>query len=78
MTLTASEARILANDPETIPDDQLGEAWTAIAGQISYLNADDHGQDWKQGPLWRPSLVALDVEHDRRGLPRPSRAGWLL
>jgi hypothetical protein len=76
--LYPKDAKALAAVPTTLTDEQLAECWRVIAGQISYLNADDCGSDWKDVPLWRPALDAFDAEHDRRGLPRPSRAGFLL
>ncbi|BCA57723.1 hypothetical protein [Sphingomonas sp. HMP6] len=76
--LYPKDAKALASDPTALTDEKLAECWKSIAGQISYLHADDYGGDWKLVPLWRPALDAFDAEHDWRGLPRPSRAGFLL
>lgn len=72
------KAHEMAANPTDLSDDDLAACWKSIAGIISYLNADDYGHDWKDVPLWRPSLDALDAEHDRRGIARPSRSGFLL
>lgn len=75
---TGMRARELAEKPADLSDEDLAECWRSIASTISYLNADDYGGDWKDAPLWRPSLEALDAEHERRGMEKPSRSGFLL
>lgn len=77
-TVTPAEAKRLATLPMALSLEDLAACWKAIAGQISYLNADDYGGDWKMVPQWRPSLDALDAEFERRGKDKPSRSGWLL
>ena len=72
------DAKELAKNPPALTDEQLAECWKSIASQISYLNADDYGGDWKLVPHWKPSLHALDEEHDRRGIERPTRSGRLV
>ncbi len=77
-SLLPIDAREMARKPTELSDDELAACWKCLAGQISYLNADDYGGDWKLVPQWRPALDVLDLEHDRRGIPRPSRSGFLL
>ncbi len=72
------EAKRLSTLPAALSLDDLAACWKSLASQISYLNADDYGGDWKLVPQWRPALDALDAEYDRRGLDRPSRSGFLL
>jgi hypothetical protein len=76
--LFPKDAKDLATNPTDLTNEKLAECWKSIAGHISFLNADDYGGDWKLVPQWKPTLDALDAEHDRRNLPRPSRSGWLL
>jgi hypothetical protein len=66
------DARSLAQrDLATLSDSQLQQCWHSYARQISYLNADDYGDDWKAVPALRPAFDALKVEIERRGLPTP-------
>jgi len=76
--ICADDARALAKDVASIPDDQLGRCWESIAGEISYLNADERGGGWRDVPRWRPSLAAIGEEIARRGLPTPDGSGFLL
>jgi hypothetical protein len=66
------DARVLAQHPQKLSDHQLQQCWHSYARQISYLHADDYGDDWKQVPALIPAFKALETEIRARGLPRPT------
>lgn len=63
---------------DQLTNDELAAVWKAHASMISYYHADDSGREWGEALKLQPTLKALDEEHDRRGIARPKRAGWLL
>lgn len=66
------DARSMAQrDLTELSDHQLQQCWHSYARQISYLHADDYGDDWKQVPALTPTFNALKAEIERRGLPAP-------
>lgn len=61
-----------AVDIATATDEVLTAAWHSHASYISYLEADDYGQDWKLAPPIRERARAIEVEMRKRGLERPN------
>lgn len=56
----------------TASDDDLVAAWHSHASQISYLNADDHGGDWKHVPPIAARAREIEVAIRNRGIARPT------
>lgn len=59
-------------DLPTADDDVLIAAWHSYAGQISYLNADDYGGDWKKVPPLAERAREIEKLIHGRGLERPT------
>ena len=76
--LTFVEAEKKARFADQLTDGELGQVWREFASKISYHHADDSGKEWGEARALKPALQALDLEHDRRGIARPSRSGFLL
>lgn len=55
----------------TATDSDLVAAWHGLAVHISYLNADDHGGDWKLVPPVAERARLLEVAIRDRGIDRP-------
>ena len=64
------DARAL--DIPTASDADLIAAWHAHASQISYLEADDYGGDWKLVPPVAERARAIEVVIRSRGIERPT------
>ena len=76
-TITVRDAEpLLKGDISYLSDEQVLQCYDAYASYISYLHADDYGDDWKKVPLHRPNLDKAKAELDRRGLAAPT--GYLL
>ncbi len=73
-----AEAEKKARFADQLTEDELMDVWKAHASKISYHHADDSAKEWGEARALQPALNLLDEEHDRRGIARPSRAGWLL
>ena len=58
-------------DIATAAEDILVAAWHSHASYISYLEADDHGGDWKYAGPVRERARVIETEIHRRGLERP-------
>lgn len=75
--ITVKDAKpLLESGVETLTDEQVTQCYDAYACLISYLHADDYGDDWKKAPQYQPSLTVCRTELERRGLPIPT--GYLL
>lgn len=59
-------------DIATATDADLVAAWHAHASHISYLNADDHGGDWKLVPPIADHARKLERAIYDRGIDRPT------
>lgn len=70
--LLFKDAKVLADNISALSDHQLQQCWHSYAGYISYLNADDYGDDWKKVGALRPKFAELKAEIEKRGLPSPS------
>lgn len=74
----ADAARLVNGGLDAIPDAKLIRCWHSYASKISYHLADDSGHEWEQARALRPTLNAITIEIQRRGLDMPSRAEYLL
>lgn len=63
---------LAADDLAKLTDEQLNMCWHSYASYISYLHADDYGDDWKKVPQHKPKFNELAAEIERRGLPKPT------
>jgi hypothetical protein len=59
-------------DIATADDTQLVAAWHSHASQISYLNADDYGDDWKRVPPIAARAREIEIALRARGVERPT------
>lgn len=77
VTITVKQAEpLLAGDLAALTDEQVIQCYDAYASYISYLHADDYGDDWKKAPQYYPGLDKARAEAGRRGLTLPT--GYLL
>lgn len=75
--LTVKQAEpLLAGDLAALTDEQVVQCYDAYASHISYLNADDYGDDWTKVPHFLPGLDKARAELDRREIAPPK--GYLL
>ena len=56
----------------TASDSELVAAWHSHASQISYLNADDYGGDWKLVPPIAARARQIECAIRDRGIERPT------
>lgn len=65
-------ADAVALDLATATDDQIVAAWHSHADYISYLEADDHGGDWKLVPPVAEHARKIETVIRDRGIDRPT------
>jgi hypothetical protein len=62
-----------AIDIAAADDATLVAAWHSHASYISYLEADDYGNDWKLAGVPRAHARTIEVEIRNRGIERKAR-----